>query len=243
MTMKLPNLVLLHGHMCSPAMWRHQAEALSEHYDVCVPMIGAQSSVRDATMSLLTDLPERFSVAGFSLGGYIAIDMIRIDPARIERLALIDTVGTADQPESQARRNENIRRARAGELPAIKRDFVKLLDGPVIRTSPALAAEVEAMVAAQDAEIYCTQQAAMRDRESAEPVLGTIQCPTLVAYGREDALTPPQAHIRIAQQIPHAWLVGIPGCAHMSPVEQPQAVTCLLDMLMQMSVKPVSAAA
>jgi pimeloyl-ACP methyl ester carboxylesterase len=240
--MSRPTLVLLHGHMCSPAMWRHQTEALSDRYDVCAPVVGAHSSIRDATQTLLDHLPEQFSVAGFSLGAYIAIDMFRIAAPRIERLALIDTVGHADLPESQAKRDANIARARAGELSAIKREFVKLLDGPVVRKSAALAAELEAMVAAHDTETYCSQQTAMRNRIDASDALGTVRCPTLVAFGREDQLTPPAAHIKIAGQIEHSWLVGIPESAHMSPVEQPHAVTCLLDMLMQMPVRSGQAA-
>lgn len=235
------HLVLIHGHLCSPGMWRRQVAQLSASYDLHVPSIGAHDTIRGFSKALLTGLPDSFSVAGFSLGGYIAMDMIRIAPQRIRRVALLDTVSHVDTPEQQARRDANLRRAAEGGFANIRSEFCAALSGPVIARDAALREEIDAMVIAHGADTYRIQQTAMRNRESFEMLLKQLTCPLLVAYGEEDALTPPAAHHAMAVRAPHAALVGIPGAAHMSPVEQPIAVGCLLDMWMQLPSPHASA--
>jgi pimeloyl-ACP methyl ester carboxylesterase len=175
--------------------------------------------------SILASAPERFALAGLSMGGYIAYEIVRQAPERVERLALLDTGYRADTPERTAARRdlmanaerEGVRRAQELLLPVLihKR---RLRDKPLVDIVLQMA--VDTGLAA-----FKRQEAALIGRPDNGPLLPTIRCQTLVLVGEQDALTPLAQHREIADAIPGARLEILPDCGHLSTLEQPEAVS------------------
>jgi pimeloyl-ACP methyl ester carboxylesterase len=174
---------------------------------------------------ILDAAPPRFVLAGLSMGGYIALEMMRQATGRIAKLALLDTGPTDDPPERQAKRRADIAAAEAGR-------FDEIIDAqfPVyVHPSRANDAELKAAYLAMCHDVgpqaYVRQQKAIMQRADSRSLLPTIGCPTLVLVGEQDVATPPELSEEMAAAIPGARLVRIPDCGHLSTLERPEAVT------------------
>ena len=227
-------LLLIPGHLCNAQMWRHQVAGLADVADVRVATPGARESLAALADDVLAAAPERFALVGFSLGGYIALEIMRRTPDRVSRLALLDTTARPDTPERSASRRSGIAAVERGKFDLVVAAFVEAVSGPVVRDSPALARELRAMMASTGEAAYIAQQRAMIARPDARSGLAVIRCPTLVAWGAEDETTPAEGHLEIAAAIPGAFATAIERAAHMTPMEQPEAVTALLRIWLQL---------
>jgi pimeloyl-ACP methyl ester carboxylesterase len=174
--------------------------------------------------SILDDAPERFALAGLSMGGYISYEIVRQAPERVTRLALLDTGSRADAPErAEGRRKlielaqrEGTRKAQEQLLPVLIHR-ARLSDKPLVDAVLGMADEI-------DAAAFKRQQTAIMARPDNRPLLPSIHCPTLVLVGREDALTPVELSQEIAAGILGARLEIVPDCGHLSSMERPEAV-------------------
>jgi pimeloyl-ACP methyl ester carboxylesterase len=174
--------------------------------------------------SILAAAPARFALAGLSMGGYIAYEILRQAPERVTRLALLDTGYRADAPERREQRlalmalaeREGARKAQETLLPALIHKS-RLTD-------KALVEAVLQMGTDTGTDAFKRQQTALMSRPDSTPLLASIRCPTLVLVGREDALTPPELSQEMASRIPDAKLEIVPDCGHLSTMEQPAAV-------------------
>jgi pimeloyl-ACP methyl ester carboxylesterase len=184
---------------------------------------------RDASMDaiaarILRDAPPRFALAGLSMGGYLALTIMRQAPERVQKLALLDTSARPETPEQSARRKPQIALAESGrfaEIPALQFPFF------VHRSrqgDEALRARVRRMAEETGAQVFLRQQQAITTRPDARPLLAAIKCPTLVLVGDGDALTPPALSREIADGIAGSRLVIVADCGHLSTMEQPEAV-------------------
>jgi pimeloyl-ACP methyl ester carboxylesterase len=184
---------------------------------------------------ILREAPARFALAGHSMGGRIALEMLRRASGRIAGLALMDTGtqpladGEAGQRET-AGRHELLEIARTQGMAAMATRWVQgMVWSPRLR-EPALVASVVDMMARSTADIFAAQIRALLARPDAGPLLPGIACPTLVLCGEQDGWAPAQRHREMAQKIPGARLALIPECGHMCTLERPEAVTrALLD--------------
>jgi pimeloyl-ACP methyl ester carboxylesterase len=176
--------------------------------------------------------PGAFALAGHSLGGRVALEVLRQAPHRVERLALLDT-GWQARPSGPAGEEERERRydlvalARRAGMSAVARQWLPGMLHPR-RIGSALERELSAMVERCSPEAFAAQTEALLNRPDAGALLGTVACPTLVLCGREDAWSPLARHEQLARLIPGAKLVVVDDCGHMSSVEQPAAVTAAL---------------
>ncbi len=163
------------------------------------------------------------------MGGYVALEMMRQVPRRVERLALLDTRARPDSPEETQRRHQLVRIAEMakGFAPVHKR-MMPMLVHPSRSNDPELARVVQEMAEHVGLEAYRRQQAAIIGRPDFRPMLAGIACPTLVVCGREDALTPLAFHEEIARAVPNARLAIVENCGHLSTLEQPVEVNDLL---------------
>jgi pimeloyl-ACP methyl ester carboxylesterase len=219
------HLVLVPGLLCTGALWGPQIEALSGMVEITVADHTRQDSMEAIARSILAEAPERFALAGLSMGGYVAYEIVRQAPGRVTRLALLDTGSRADAPERSAARREliataereGVRRAQEVLLPVLVHKD-RLSDKPLIE-------KVVQMAADTGVDAFKRQQAAIMGRPDNRPLLPSIKCPTLVLVGREDALTPVELAQEIAAGIPGARLETVPHCGHLSTLEQPEAVT------------------
>jgi len=223
-----PTLFLLPGLLCDAEIWSHQSAALSEFAEIVIPDFRFVRSIPAMAQLVLDGAPDRFSVAGHSMGGRVALEVFRMAPERVERLALLDTGIHPRRPGEEAGRQELIDLARRDGMEAMAARWLP----PMLHSDHmALLAPLTAMVKRSTPETFENQQRALLDRPDARAVLPAIHCPTLVLCGREDAWSPVAQHEEIAALIPGSKLVVIEECGHMSPVEQPDAVTNALKSL------------
>ena len=211
--------------MCDLRLWRNQADALEGTAAISFGDMTGACTVEVLAARVLANAPDRFALAGLSMGGIVALEMWRQAPQRIERLALLDTNYRADTPQGRQLRNQQITRAAAGELKNILRNELKPnYLANVHRNNTTLLDEVLAMGIELGESVFIEQSAALRDRPDSTLTLATIECPTLVLCGDEDQLCPVELHRSMAQRITGAHLDVIENCGHLSTLEQPDAV-------------------
>ncbi len=218
-------IVLLPGLNCSARLYAEQIPSLWRFGPVTVA-----NHTRDDTMAaiarhILDNAPSRFALAGLSMGGYIALEIVRQAASRVVKLALLDTGARDDPPEAQERRRKNIALAKSGRFNDVIEPQFPLYVHPRRANDAALKATYLAMCHDVGPEAYVRQQKAIMGRADSRPLLPTIRCPTLVLVGAQDEATPPVLSEEIAAGISGARLVKLPECGHLSTLEQPEAVT------------------
>ena len=228
MPVSAQNLALLPGLLCDGALWRAQAEGLAGLATCQVADFTSQDSMAAMAESVLAMMPGRFALAGLSMGGYVAFEVLRRAPERITRLALLDTSARPDTAEQTQRRRDLIALARQGDFKGVTGRLLPLFLHPAHVEDEALAAEVVAMAGRVGRDAFLRQQAAMLSRPDSRPDLVRVSCPTLVLCGRQDALTPPAWHTEIAAGIADSRLVVLENCGHLAPMERPAEVTAAL---------------
>jgi len=233
-------LLLLPGLLCDDVVWRDQAEALDQRYDVIVARLTDFSSITAMAHASLALAPGRLSVAGHSMGARVALEMFRLAPDRVARLALLDTGVHPVSAAEPGRRQQMIDLARTEGMAALADHWLPPMvkDGALDR-DPALDAALRAMVSRTSPEIHERQITALLGRRDAAPLLATIRCPVLIGVGRHDAWSPPEQHAAIAAAIPQARYVIFEDSGHMAPMEAPQAVTgALTEWMLQPATIP-----
>jgi pimeloyl-ACP methyl ester carboxylesterase len=223
--MEAEPLVLLPGLLCDQLLFAPQLPALASLRQVLIPDLTQDDSIEGMARRVLDAAPHRFALAGLSMGGYVALEIMRLAPERVSRLALLDTRARSDTPEETARRRGLLELSAKGEFRGVTPRLLPLLIHPDRLADDALTGVVMAMAEAVGREGFFRQQQALIAREDRRDLLGTMAVPTLVLCGREDALTPLAMHLELAAAIREATLVVIPNCGHLAPLERPQAVT------------------
>ena len=218
-------LALLPGLLCDKALWQHQIAPLADLADCRVAELTSQDSVAAMARSVLEAMPERFALAGLSMGGYVAFEIMRQAPERIVRLALIDTKARPDTSDETSRRRGLIELARKGNFKGVTPRLLPLFIHEARLEDEALTGEVRAMAARIGKDAFIRQQTAIMGRPDSRPTLVKIGCPTLVLCGRQDVLTPVQDHTEMAAGIRNAQLKVVDDCGHLSPLERPEPVT------------------
>jgi len=221
-----PTLILIPGLLCDAALWAHQVVALSDMVNVHVADIADEISMEDLAGSVLDNAPDSFALAGLSMGGYVAQEIMRQDPGRVSHLALLDTNARADLPEQSLMREALMAEAEAGDFDAIAPKLLPKLVNAEHAQDPAIAKVVMQMAARIGVDGFLNQQNAILNRIDGRGDLAEINCPTLVLCGADDIMTPPAVHQEMVDGIgANAKLVLIPDSGHLSPLEQPDAVT------------------
>jgi pimeloyl-ACP methyl ester carboxylesterase len=198
-----------------PALWQFGPVTLANH-------------IRDDNMGsiarrILAEAPPRFALAGHSMGGYIAFEIMRQAPERVAKLALINTQARPDTAEATARRRAMIARAKRGEYRAVLDELFPGFVHPSRREDAALKQLIYDMGEDVGAEAFVRQQQAMMSRPDSRPVLAWIKCPTLVLTGDQDNTIPNALSVEMAGGIHGAKLTILPNCGHLPQPEQPQA--------------------
>jgi len=179
--------------------------------------------------AILAEAPPRFALAGLSMGGYCAQEIMRQAPERVTRLALFDTSARADSEEQRARRRGLIELAEKGEFKGVTQRLLPLLLHPQRVSDKPLTAAVTAMAERVGKEAFLRQQKAILARPDGRADLQRIGCPTLVLVGRQDALTPLELAEEMAALIPDARLTVIEDCGHLPTLERPDDVNRALQ--------------
>lgn len=234
----LPTLMLLPGLNCDAAVWAPQVAALKGLANCRIPAWGLRDTLTAMAQQVLDETPtERFALAGHSMGGRVALEVMRLAPQRVERLALLDTgthplaAGEAGEKE-KAGRMALLKIAQEQGMRVMAQEWAKGMVHPD-RIGGPIFEEVLAMFDRGSAAQYAAQINALLKRLDAAPLLPGITCHTLVLTGRQDAWSGPAQHEAMAAAIPGAQLVIVEDSGHMTTMEQPQAVSAALANWMQ----------
>ena len=223
--------ILLPGLLCDASVWQDMLPALQRRWPCVVPDYGALDSIEAMAQHVLqTAPPGPLALAGHSMGGRVALEILRQQPERIQRLALMDTgfealaLGAAGEKE-RAGRMALLQTARQDGMRAMGRDWARGMVHPSRLDSP-LFDRILDMIERSTPEIFEAQIHALLHRPDAAALLGQIRCPTLLLCGREDAWSPLARHAQMRSLLGAApvELVVIEHAGHMSPMEQPDAV-------------------
>ena len=236
--MSRPCIVFLPGLLCDEVVWQEQRKALS-FADSISPSYGHAASIEEMARLVLSEVgAERFSLAGHSMGGRVALEIARMAPQRVERLALLDTgmepiaAGEAGASE-RAKRKALLDKALENGMREMGGQWARGMVHPGRLDTP-LFEEVLDMVARFTPSIFAAQIDALLGRPDATAVLQALNCPTLLVCGRQDLWSPLSRHERMQQLCPGAELVVIEDSGHMSTMEQPEQVSkALADWMLR----------
>jgi pimeloyl-ACP methyl ester carboxylesterase len=223
-------LVLLPGLLCDAALWAPQIEALRGRAEpVVVADLTRHDRLGDMAAAILAAAPPRFALAGLSMGGYCAQEIMRRAPERVTRLALLDTSARPDTAEQSARRRGLIELAQKGEFKGVTPRLLPLLIHPDRLQDKDLTDIVTGMAERVGKDAFLRQQKAILGRPDGRGDLARIACPTLVIVGRQDALTPVEVAEEIAVLTPGAEFRIIEDSGHLTTLERPAEVSDLLE--------------
>lgn len=222
------NLLLVPGLLCDPDLWSHQVDHLAEIADVSVADITGGETMEELARQVLEHAPDRFALAGLSMGGYVAHEIMRQAPDRVERLALLDTSARPDTDEQKERRGQLIEMSRVGKFRGVTDRLLPILIHEDRLTDDVLTGRVKLMAERVGPEAFHRQQKAIMSRPDSRPQLSGYGLPTLILCGRQDALTPVALHEEMAELVPGCRLAIIEDSGHLSTMERPQAATALL---------------
>jgi pimeloyl-ACP methyl ester carboxylesterase len=228
--MGLTPVVLLPGLVCDATVWAHARASLEARAPVSIPDYGLLDSLGAMAEKVLGEAPPRFALAGHSMGGRVALEVIRRAPERVSALALMDTgiqpLAAGEPGEREAAgRHDLLALAREHGMAAMALRWVQGMVWPPRLTDRGLVQAVVDMFARRSADMFAAQIRALLARPDARGVLANIHCPTLVLCGEQDRWAPAQRHRDMAAEIPGATLVLVPECGHMCTMERPEEVT------------------
>lgn len=227
-TTRMP-LVLVPGLLCDERLWWHQTEHLRDVAEPVIADVTRSASVSEMARDVLEAAPaERFALAGLSMGGYVALEIMRVAPERVTRLALLDTSARADTPEQTEGRLGLIGLAREGCFREVPRRLLPKIVHSGRLDDERLVSTVIAMAEAVGAEAFVRQEETIIGRPDSREGLPAIACPTLVLCGREDALMPVSVHEEMASLIPGSRLQVVEECGHLSTLERPEEVSAAM---------------
>lgn len=228
-----PNLILLPGLLNDARLWQHQADQLAAIANVSVADLTRSDTIVGLAADVLEQAPAgMFVLGGLSMGGYVALEIMRQAPERVTALALLDTSARPDTPEATENRQRLIALAQT-DFSAVAKDLMQKLLYPPHLDDDDIVACIADMAEATGKEAFIRQQHAIMARIDSRPALRDIDCPTLLLCGREDRITPVDVHEEMAALIPRATLTIVEHCGHLSALERPDAVTDALRNFLQ----------
>ena len=222
------SVLFVPGAFTDRRLFAHQLDHLGELATPRFAELADVDTVDAMAEAILADAPERFALAGLSLGGIVAFEIVERAPERVTRLALLATTAEPDPPSVTAVRRASIERVRGGDFEGQVAIVVPLLLGPRARERAADVAARRAMVLGVGAARYARQVEALANRPDQRGVPAAITCPTVVLAGRDDPITTVEAHRALADAVPTARLAVVEQAGHLLSLDQPVATTAAL---------------
>lgn len=225
-------LVFLPGMMCDERLFAPQTQV----FDLSIVMTSTnRNTIKKMATDVLETAPATFDLAGLSMGGIVAMEIVRLAPERITRLALLDTNHRAEKQVVRLGRLPQIEAVKNGRLMDVMRDEMKpryLAAGPqkteILDLCMTMAKELGPAA-------FINQSIALMDRLDQTETLRSVACPTLVLCGAEDQLCPIPTHRDMAALVPNATLKIIDGAGHLPTLEQPSQTNAALTRWLEVS--------
>ena len=227
-------LVLLCGLLCDRLMWHEVGKLLDDVAEVSIFSFAGFDSISQMAAHVLANSPEQFALAGHSMGGRVAFEIMRQAPHRVTRLALLNT-GVHPRSDKEVPGRQKLLELSQGKgMSAVADSWLPPMLSDTARQNPRLVAQLRKMVLRHSKQDFYGQIQALLNRPDAEQVLGQIQVPTLLMSGTEDQWSPVAQHQAIQQHIAGSRLVILEGVGHMSTVEAPEQIALAMrDWLSQ----------
>lgn len=221
-------IVMVSGLNCSARVYIPQLPALWQFGPVQIADHRRGSSMTEIARSILERAPQQFALVGFSMGGYISLEILRQARDRVVKLALIDTAAAADRPDQTEKRLKNIAMTREGRAAEREEAIWPLMVHDSRLNDENIRNVVREMHKETGSEVYINQQTAIQGRADSRPLLKNLDMKTLIIVGDSDQITPPEASKEMHELVTGSKLDIIPNCGHMSTLERPDRVTKLL---------------
>lgn len=218
----MENLILLPGLLSNESLWQHQISHLQNNAHITVIPV-REDSVEKMVQHILSVAPPQFALAGHSIGGRIAMEVALTAPEQISKLCLLNTTCHLDPPEKHQFRKQIVERSKQGMFPTVVDELAELF---IFQKN--LKNDVKSMFLAEGIEVFINQENAMITRKDCCPFLPKINCPTLVIHAEKDSLFTYAQNKELADLIPKAKFAVVPDSGHMSPMENPEAVSDLM---------------
>jgi len=222
----MSELLLLSGLLSDDTPWLDVASRLSATCKVRISSFANCSTLGEMAERVLLEAPERFALAGHSMGGRVALEVWRRTPARITALGLLNTGAFPARPEEATSRGKLVKIAREHGMAALAAVWLPpmMARTAVTEQQRSVMHRLTSMVMRQTPESFAAQTQALLRRPDAEPLLPTIRVPTLLLSGSMDTWSPVSQHAFMQRMIPASILVEVADAGHMAPIEQPEAV-------------------
>jgi pimeloyl-ACP methyl ester carboxylesterase len=220
-------IVLIPSQLLTAELWRPQIADWRDR-EVMVADNASAATIPQIAANLLAAAPERFALAAHGMGGFIAFEVMRQEPRRVARLALLSTLASADGPAQTARRQGYLDLVEAGRFDEVVEERLPLLLSPAGRGDPALVSAARRMALDTGPERFLRQQRALMARIDSRPSLAAIAVPTLLLWGDADGITTRAHQDEMLAAIPDARLQVLPGTGHLMTLEAPEETASAL---------------
>jgi pimeloyl-ACP methyl ester carboxylesterase len=229
MALGRPPLVLLSGLLCDETIWTDVAERLAASASVSIHYFVAEDSIEAMAEHVLEAAPEEFSLAGHSMGGRVALEVVRRASHRVRRLALLNTGIHPRRDSEVASRGRLVDLARRQGMSAVAAEWLPPMMGAPASRRALVMPRLVSMVERRTVAGFAAQTQALLNRPDAGAVLPTIRVPTLLASGVADTWSPLAQHQAMQEHLGRSTLVAIADAGHMAPIEQPDAVAIAMQ--------------
>jgi len=228
--------VLIPGFMADASLWDDVAPVLSALGPIIHGDVSRAATIAEMARHVLAEAPEQFAMIGFSMGGYVAREIARAAPERIQALVLVATSARADTPEQKRRKAAAVRMMDPTRFKGLSRPGVLSSLHPDRAHDEAMIERVRAMSERVGGEVF--RRHASRDRQSDQHQLAAIRCPTLTVAADRDALRSLEESQELHDGISGSKLILIERSGHMIPLEQPEALAAALIPWLRVTVRP-----
>lgn len=221
-----PTLILIPGLLCTADLWRDQIAALKNQYTIVVADHTTDDRMPAIAARLLAAAPPTFALAGLSMGGYVALEVMRQAPERVTHLAIMDSRAINDTPVERQRRQDFITLVERGKtFKGVTETLLPMLIHPSRLADDLLTSRIYKMAEDIGREGFIRQEKALLEREELTGTLKDIRCPTLVLSGAQDALISPRIQREMAIEIPTAVYTEVSDSGHLPTMERPERTT------------------
>ncbi len=222
------NLVLVPGSLCDERVWQNQARDLADIADITIPHLHGHDSLVTMAQAILRESPEKFALCGFSMGGRVALEVFRLAPERVTRLALLDASVHPIGEGEAARRQPQIDMAFNEGVSALAKWWNPKIAHPSMHDDADYMGLLESMACTFTPDDYKKEVSALLNRPDPRDLLGDIKVPTLILAGQDDPLSNPERNRSMAEAIAGAKLTLIEGAGHFPMLEKPGEVSAAL---------------
>ncbi|HEX4045010.1 MAG TPA: alpha/beta hydrolase [Gammaproteobacteria bacterium] len=220
--MKPTTIILIPGLLCDAAVWQYQQPTLETIAPVIITNIHDANTPTKMVAAILKNAPTKFALIGHSMGGWIALEIMRKYSERVTHLCLLNTTAKLDSPEKAAAREHLIALAKQGQYDLLIEKLLK-----AFLYQQCYKEEIKAMLI-RNIDNVIKQEHAMQQRTDCVPILKHITCPTLIIHSKQDAIFDETHATLLNQKISHSTFHVLNHCGHMSPIEAREKVTTLL---------------